>query len=102
MVAENRKEKSTEEPIKIITLKHPYTFGTKQISECIFARRPKAKDLKGLKLGEGKVDDQFILLGRCTNLSTPEIEEMDLEDFTNVGQALTDFLPNGLDSGKIV
>lgn len=87
-------ESQSQEPVKTVVLKHPYEFGEKQINECIFTRRPKAKDLKGLKLNELEAEGQCILLGRVTNLTTPEIEEMDLADFQTVGEALASFLPN--------
>ncbi len=98
MVTENLKNKN--KPVKVITLKHPYNFGSKQITQCIFERRPKAKDLKGLSLAKQLADDQFVLLGRVTNLSTPEIEEMDMEDAMVCMEAITDFLPDSLKPGK--
>jgi len=88
------------QPVKTVTLKYPYTFGDKNIKECNFIRRPKAKDLKGLSLTDMKADDQLLLLGKMTDLSTPELGEMDLADFQDVSEALASFLPNTQEAGK--
>ena len=101
MATESQDTNPRDGAVKVIELKHPFIFGKdKQITECIFHRRTKAKDLKGLKLANGMVDDQCVLLGRITNLSTPEIEELDLEDFSSVGTVVADFLPDSLKGGK--
>ena len=92
-------ETQKQKPIKVVKLEKPYKFGDKRITECIFEREPKAKDLKGLALGKGLTDDQYILLGRITNLSTPEIEEMSMGDAMLCISALEDFLPESLRTG---
>lgn len=103
MVAENHKNKSGQvaEPVKIFKLQFPFAYGDTQITECKFMRRPKAKDIKGLKLSDQLADDQYILLGRITDLSTPVIEEMDMADAMSLIKELTDFLPESLRTGKI-
>lgn len=99
MTTESQNETSGT-PIKTVTLKHPYNFGEKKITQCIFERRPRAKDIKGLALAKQMADDQYILLGRITNLTTPEIEYMDLEDVMIVMGELESFLPDSLKTGK--
>ena len=103
MTTESQKQKEKEsEAVAIITLKYPFKFGEKNITQCIFMHRPKAKDLKGLDLSSGRAEEQCKLLGRVTDLSTPEIEELDLEDFAIVGKKLATFLPDSLKDGKVV
>lgn len=87
-------------PVKTIKLGFPFDFGDRHITEVNFTRRPKAKDLKGINVSAMQADDTAILLGRITDLSTPEIEEMDLSDFTLLGNALADFLPGSLKTGS--
>lgn len=91
MVAENQDEKKS---IKRIKLEHPYSVGSKQITEVNFTRRPKARDMKGINPQNMTMDESTLVLGRCTDLSTPELMEMDLDDMSLVGEALSDFLPN--------
>ena len=90
MATESQENK--DKPVKTVTLDFPYKFGTKEITECIFPVRPKAKALKGMSVTNPTADDQMIILGRVTNLSTPEIEDMDLQDFKKVNEVLQDFL----------
>lgn len=97
MVAENQDE---TKGIKKVTLEHPYTFGTKQITEINFLRRPKAKDMRGIIPQNMTVDETGLVLGRCTDLSTAEVLEMDLDDIALVNEALSSFLPNTQRIGK--
>ena len=90
----------SQEPIKTITLEHPFKFGDENISQILILRRPKAKDLKGLNMQAMQAEDVCKLLGKISNLSTPQIEEIDLADFNSLGEAMKDFLPNTLEGGK--
>lgn len=96
MTTESQKQ---EKPVKVVKLT-PYKFGTKEISELKILRKPKAKDLKGLAIAKGLADDQFVLLGRISDLTTPEIEEMGMGDSLLCIQAIEDFLPDSLRTGK--
>lgn len=93
-------DSGNEKPVKVIKLSKSYTFGEKKISECKILREPLATDLKGLALGKGLMDDQFILLGRISDLSTVEIEKLTMGDAILCVSALDDFLPESLRTGK--
>jgi hypothetical protein len=95
MTSESHKSEN-EKALKVIKLSTPYTFGEKKISECRILREPLAKDLKGIQLAKGLADDQFILLGRISNLSTTEIENMTMGDVMLCMKTLEDFLPESL------
>lgn len=97
MTTESRKSESeNEKPLKVIKLEKPYTFGEKKITEFKILREPKAKDMKGMQLAKGLADDQFILLGKISNLSTAEIEQMSMGDVMLCIKTLEDFLPESL------
>lgn len=87
-------ESQHQEPIKIVKLEHPYSFGQKEIGQVEFLRRPKTKDIKGLNRNNMTTADTLRVLANITPLSTPEMEEMDLDDFALVQEALLSFLPN--------
>jgi len=88
------------QPVKTITLEFPVKVGDVEKGTINILRRPKAKDLKGLNMQAMQAEDVCKLLGRISDLSTPEIEEIDLKDFQSIGEAMKEFLPNSLGDGK--
>jgi hypothetical protein len=98
MTTESQKQ---EKPVKVVILSKPYTFGEKKIRELRIMREPLAEDLKGLAIGKGLADDQFVLLGRISDLSTSEIHKMSMGDSLLCIQAIEDFLPDSLRTGNI-
>jgi len=100
MVTENQNPGHPDEqkPVQTIQLEHPFEFGSETISELNILRRPKKKDMKGIKGLDS--DETALLLGRVSDLSTPQIEEMDLDDFALCSEALANLLPNSQRIGK--
>lgn len=85
-------------------LKHPFNYGKESqelIKELVIRRRPKAKDLKGINMGDqGKgVEMLFPIMSRLTGEDVTIIEELDLEDLFELAQVVTDFLPDFLQTG---
>lgn len=94
MVTEN------QEPIKVFKLDTPYSFGSKEITKVKFLRRPKAKDIKKVDIQAMSSVDTMRVLANITDLSIPEIEEMDLDDFNILSQELLSFLPRTREAGN--
>lgn len=75
-------------------LKYPVEVDGKTISE-INLRRAKAKDLRALeaaKDGAG-IEETFLMLSVLSDQPVAVIEELDVEDFTPLAEALADFFP---------
>lgn len=75
-------------------LKYPVEVDGETISE-INLRRAKAKDLRSLeaaKNGEG-IEETFLMLSILSDQPVSVIEEIDVEDFTSLAEALADFFP---------
>lgn len=88
------------EPIKVIDLEYPIQIGKEEKAQLKIMRRPKAKDLKGLNMIQMQSEDVCKLLGRISDFSTPELEELDLMDFNKVGEVMKSFLPSIQEAGK--
>ncbi len=93
-------ETQKQEPIKVIKLDYPVEFGDKTIDVLNIMRRPKAKHLIGLNMQAMQAGDVCKLLGKISDMSTPEVQEIDLQDFHKVGEALKAFLPKSLGDGN--
>ncbi len=61
------------------TLKHPASFGQEQITELEF-RRPKARDLRQLPMGEMKAGDLLDLAARLAEVPPSLLDELAAED----------------------
>ena len=94
----------SQEPIKIIKLKYPFMWGQdEQVTEIQIIRRPKAKDMKGLKsLKDMDMSDQNLMISRFTNLTPPQLDELDMEDFGELGKVIESFLESSLETGKVI
>lgn len=88
-------------PVKVIKLKHPFTVGEMEesVTEVIFKRRIKGKDMK--RIGENPTFDDFLeILSRVTGMEPYYFDEMDALDLMDCVGVVTDFLgvtpPTGL------
>lgn len=66
---------------------------------CVVVTRPKVKDLKVFDDHEGKVGGIVGLLKRVSNLDDIEVENLDGDDFEQLGNLLDGKLPSGSDGG---
>ncbi|WP_422460241.1 MULTISPECIES: phage tail assembly protein [unclassified Endozoicomonas] len=77
------------------TLKHPVVVGETHVTELTF-QRPKAKHMKGIRLGnEIGMDDILLLAGRIAGQSSLVMDELDIEDVMAVAEVISGFLPAG-------
>lgn len=76
-----------------LTLEHPYSFGSEEVSE-ITIQRLKGIHFKGLnpKKIEESADDMMLLLSRAVGKTPKFIHEMDFADFQRAMEAIQDFL----------
>lgn len=66
----------------------------------VVLKRPKAKDLKVFdSYGEEPIQGVLVLLTRISNLEQLEVENLDAEDFTKLGNLLERFVPRGQPNG---
>lgn len=82
-----------------IELKYPVQFAEELVSK-ITLRRPKGKDLKGLRDLQNSHDDQLKLMARLMGQPTAFVDEMDFVDLTNAMEKTMDFLPDGQPTTK--
>lgn len=85
----------------VVKLEYPIKQGEQVIEELVFARRPKAKDFKGIVTATGALsfDDQYLLIARLTNEPLSVILELDIADMGKAMKAFTSFIPDGLMTG---
>lgn len=89
-MATESQDKEFKEPIKTIKFEIPLEFGSETITEINFLRRPKAKDMKGLDPRNLTIDQSMKLLANISDLSVPQIKEMDLDEFNVVSAEMAD------------
>lgn len=77
MGTENEKEGAPVDLDAPIKLKHPVKFGDEVITE-VTVRRPKGKDLKGLRDLKNSHDDQLKLIARLIGHPQTVVDEIDL------------------------
>lgn len=67
---------------------------------CVVLNRPKAKDLKVFdNYGEEPIQGVIVLLTRISNLDQIEVDNLDGEDFSKLGNLLERFVPRGQPNG---
>ncbi|MGI8839766.1 MAG: phage tail assembly protein [Caulobacteraceae bacterium] len=90
-----------DEPV-IYTLKHPIeqTFTpkggearTETVTE-VTVRRAKAKDLRLLDKFPGAITQSLALIGALTGLTPLQLDELDGEDVSGLGEIVGDFFPD--------
>lgn len=91
----------------VYTLKHPITRRFRQADGSerdemiveLTIRRPTAKDVRAAN----RVPDDFgkavLLAARLTSVDEATIENLDMEDFTEVSQVIEGFIPDGRATG---
>lgn len=83
------------------TLTHPVQHGAETVSTLVFTRKPVAGDLRGMSLRElDKADNLMTLAARLCSVPPSVINQLDMEDFMELGAVLTDFLPGGQRTGS--
>lgn len=83
---------------KILKLSDPVTIAGKEYTE-LTIREPRAKDLKGLKIGYYEIDTDTILTAayRCVVGVLPAVvDELSISDFAELATIIVNFLPSGL------
>lgn len=88
------------EPV-VYELKHPLeqTFqakGAEPRTETIHEvtlRRPKGKDLRVMDRHPGKMAQSLALIAALSGLTTAQVDELDAEDITGLGEIVGDFFP---------
>ena len=55
-------------------------------------RKPKVRDMRIVSDVDNEVEKEMKLIGNLTNLTFEEIDEMDLDDYKKLQEALMDFL----------
>lgn len=77
-----------------IQLQHPVEYAEERVSE-VTVRRPKGKDMKGLRNLKESMDDQMRLLARLIGKPDSFVGELDMVDLNAIMQKVSDFLPDG-------
>ena len=55
-------------------------------------RKPKVRDMRIVGDIENEIEKEMKLIGNLTNMTFEEIDEMDLDDYKKLQEALMDFL----------
>lgn len=83
---------------KTLKLKHPVQHGETTITELTF-RRPKAKDFRPFP-AKPQLGDILDLAGRLCAQPKSVIDELDVEDMTEVNELVGGFMPSGPETGN--
>lgn len=81
-----------------VKFREPIPFGEETFSE-IKLRKPKAKDLKGMKLRDLQVGDILNIASRLCGESPAVLDEMGMADAQAVLGVVSDFLEGGGTTG---
>ena len=81
-----------------IKLEHPVEHGSEIISELVFQRRMKAKDMRALPM-KPDLGDLLNLVGRLTAQPPSVIDELDPADVMKAVEVVNGFLPGGPATG---
>jgi hypothetical protein len=81
-----------------LTLKHPFPFGSRQVTEIRY-RRPKAKDLKKIRPDQLETGDLINLFASISNEQPPVVDEMDAIDTMSAIALVSNFLAGGQETG---
>lgn len=84
------------EPVTV-KLKSPVRLGSQVVDELVI-RRPKAKDFRRFP-AEPNTGDLLDLAGQLCGQPRPVMDELDLEDFTEVMRIVGGFMPGGPGTG---
>ena len=75
-----------------ITLKHPFTWESKQVKE-LTLRAPKVKDmLAAVRLADNEAEQEVAMFANLAEVAPAMIHEMHLGDYMQLQKAYTDFL----------
>lgn len=77
-----------------ITLKHPITADGREVAE-LTLRRPKVRDLERMDKVAGEMAKAVTLVADLAEITPDQVRELDAEDFSQVAEALDDFLEGG-------
>jgi hypothetical protein len=81
-----------------IKLSHPIEVGG-DTRDVLTLHRPRVKDLRTMDAATGDVGRTAALIGALAGLAPHEVDLIDAEDFTRLGQAVADFLPAARETG---
>ena len=88
----------------VYSLKHPLTFtlhgpdGARDETRSeLVLRRLKAKDMRGMPTQAS--DAALHLIAKSSGLTAMQVDELDLEDVTALGEVIEGFMPPGLPIG---
>lgn len=82
-----------------INLAYPIQRANGETVTELTLRRPRVGDLRELDKASGNVSQTALLIGRLGALTPKEVDQLDAEDFTALGQAIADFLPSAQPTG---
>lgn len=86
---------------KTLKLKHPIKYGSEEIQELTF-KKPKAKDLRGLKIGSTLTMGDIIDLGAKMSGNAPSVlDELEVDDLMEVAEIVGNFIGSSQETGKI-
>lgn len=84
-----------------LTLATPVAYGSETITSLVFARKPVAKDLRGIRLSElDKGDHLITLASRLTGQPPSVIERLEMADTMACLEVVSGFLPGGPRTGS--
>lgn len=81
------------------SLKEPVTVGSETVTELKF-KKPKAKHLKALRLGNADMSDMLTIVSRLTGQPSTVVEELSWEDALEAVAFVGKFLPAGPETGE--
>ena len=60
--------------------------------QIIKMRKPKVRDMRIVGEIQNEVEKEIKLIGNLTNMTTDELDDMDLDDYKKLQEALSSFL----------
>lgn len=84
---------------KTIVLQHPVSHGAENITELIFSRPMKGRDLRGLPLSMG-FEHLLVLAGRLCGQPPSVMEQLEGEDLLTVVETAGVFFGSGRPTGE--
>lgn len=75
-----------------ISLKHPIVVNDESVTLLEIPERIKLKHLKAMDAAAGEVGKMAALIGAMAELPMSAVDQIDVEDFAAIGEALAGFL----------
>jgi len=75
-----------------ITLKHPISVNDEPVTTLSFPERIKLKHMKAMDVATGEIGKMAALIGSMAELPMSAVDQIDAEDFAQIGEVLGGFL----------